>query len=142
MNRASWRAAGSVFMVVVCVAWLAPVLFALYVSFRPYAETSQYGYVSLPHQLTFQNYVNAWTQSDMLRLRMPANTGKAVLLAVLTSLYAWSARALRTAMRSASRSSSVSGAGPAGAAASSVWPLMPPWPPVRRRALPARAGAG
>jgi len=67
MNRASWRAAGSVFMVVVCVAWLAPVLSALYVSFRPYAETSQYGYVSLPHQLTFQNYVNAWTQSDMLR---------------------------------------------------------------------------
>ena len=46
---------------------LAQVLFALYVSFRPYAETSQYGYVSLPHSLTFQNYVNAWTQSDMLR---------------------------------------------------------------------------
>jgi multiple sugar transport system permease protein len=54
-------------MIVVCVAWLVPVLFALYVSFRPYAETSQYGYVSLPHQLTFQNYVDAWTQSDMLR---------------------------------------------------------------------------
>ena len=67
MNRASWRAAGSVFMIAVCVAWLVPVLFALYVSFRPYAETSQYGYVSLPHQLTFANYVNAWTQSDMLR---------------------------------------------------------------------------
>ena len=67
MKRASWRAAGSVFMIVVCVAWLVPVLFALYVSFRPYAETSQYGYVSLPHQLTFQTYVNAWTQSDMLR---------------------------------------------------------------------------
>ena len=67
MKRASWRAAGSVFMIAVCVAWLVPVLFALYVSFRPYAETSQYGYVSLPHQLTFQNYVNAWTQSDMLR---------------------------------------------------------------------------
>jgi len=67
MNRASWRAAGSVFMILVCVAWLAPVLFALYVSFRPYAETSQYGYVSLPHHLTFANYLNAWTQSDMLR---------------------------------------------------------------------------
>ncbi len=67
MNRASWRAAGTVFMIVVCVAWLVPVLFALYVSFRPYAETSQYGYVSLPHHLTFANYVNAWTQSDMLR---------------------------------------------------------------------------
>ena len=67
MNRASWRAAGTTFMIVVCVAWLVPVLFALYVSFRPYAETSQYGYVSLPHHLTFANYVNAWTQSDMLR---------------------------------------------------------------------------
>jgi multiple sugar transport system permease protein len=67
MNRASWRAAGSVFMILVCIAWLVPVLFALYVSFRPYAETSQYGYVSLPHHLTFANYLNAWTQSDMLR---------------------------------------------------------------------------
>jgi multiple sugar transport system permease protein len=67
MNRVSWRAAGYVFMIVACVAWLTPVLFALYVSFRPYAETSQYGYVSLPHHLTFANYVNAWTQSDMLR---------------------------------------------------------------------------
>jgi multiple sugar transport system permease protein len=67
MNRASWRAAGTAFMIVVCVAWLVPVLFALYVSFRPYAETSQYGYVSLPHHLTFANYANAWTQSDMLR---------------------------------------------------------------------------
>jgi multiple sugar transport system permease protein len=67
MNRASWRAAGTTFMIVVCVAWLTPVLFALYVSFRPYAETSQYGYVSMPHHFTFANYVNAWTQSDMLR---------------------------------------------------------------------------
>jgi len=67
MNRASWRAAGTAFMIVACVAWLLPVLFALYVSFRPYAETSQYGYVSLPHHLTFANYANAWTQSDMLR---------------------------------------------------------------------------
>jgi multiple sugar transport system permease protein len=67
MNRASWRAAGTTFMIAVCVAWLVPVLFALYVSFRPYAETSQYGYVSLPHHLTFANYANAWTESDMLR---------------------------------------------------------------------------
>jgi multiple sugar transport system permease protein len=67
MNRVSWRAAATTFMIVVCVAWLVPVLFALYVSFRPYAETSQYGYVSLPHRLTFANYANAWTQSDMLR---------------------------------------------------------------------------
>ena len=67
MNRVSWRTAAYVFMIVACIAWLMPVLFALYVSFRPYSETSQYGYVSLPHQLTFANYVDAWTQSDMLR---------------------------------------------------------------------------
>jgi multiple sugar transport system permease protein len=67
MKRVSWRTAGTAFMIVACAAWLVPVLFALYVSFRPYGETSQYGYVSLPHKLTFANYVNAWTQSDMLR---------------------------------------------------------------------------
>ena len=77
MNRTSWRAVGTTFMIVACVAWMVPVLFALYVSFRPYAETSQYGYVSLPHHLTLQNYVNAWTQSDMLRF-----FGNSVLITV------------------------------------------------------------
>jgi len=67
MKRGPWRAGAYAFMVVACLAWLTPVLFALYVSFRPNAETSRYGYVSLPHQLTFANYLNAWTQSDMLR---------------------------------------------------------------------------
>jgi multiple sugar transport system permease protein len=67
MRHRAWRTAAYAFMIVACLAWLVPVLFALYVSFRPNAETSQYGYVSLPHHLTFQNYVSAWTQSDMLR---------------------------------------------------------------------------
>ena len=77
MKRVSWRTAAYVFMIVACLAWLVPILFALYVSFRPYAETSQYGYVSLPHHFTFQNYVNAWTQSDMLRF-----FGNSVLITV------------------------------------------------------------
>jgi multiple sugar transport system permease protein len=67
MKRAAWRTAAYVFMIVACAAWLVPMVFALYVSFRPYAETSKYGYVSLPHHLTLQNYVNAWNQSDLLR---------------------------------------------------------------------------
>jgi multiple sugar transport system permease protein len=67
MRPRAWRTAAYAFMIVACLAWLVPVLFALYVSFRSNAETSQYGYVSLPHHLTFKNYVNAWTQSDMLR---------------------------------------------------------------------------
>jgi multiple sugar transport system permease protein len=66
-SRYRYRAAAQAFMVIACLAWLVPVLFALYVSFRPYAETSQYGYVSLPRHLTLRNYADAWAQSDMLR---------------------------------------------------------------------------
>lgn len=67
MRVRPWRAGAYAFMIVACLAWLVPVIFALYVSFRPYAETSQSGYVSLPHHLTLRNYINAWNQSDMLR---------------------------------------------------------------------------
>jgi len=43
-------------------------VFALYVALRPLSSTSKYGYVSLPHGgMTFKNFSNAWTQSDMLR---------------------------------------------------------------------------
>jgi multiple sugar transport system permease protein len=59
--------AAQVFLIVACVLWLLPILFAAYVALRPESETSQYGYVALPHQLTFENFTNAWTQSNMLR---------------------------------------------------------------------------
>lgn len=66
----SGRRRGSVvaeaFLAVATVAWLVPMLFALYVALRPYSETSRYGYVSLPHHLTLSNFSNAWTQSHML----------------------------------------------------------------------------
>ena len=77
MRARPWRVTAYAFMIVACLAWLVPVLFALYVSFRPYAETSQSGYVSLPHHLTLQNYLNAWNQSDMLRF-----FGNSVLITV------------------------------------------------------------
>jgi multiple sugar transport system permease protein len=67
MTRKIPRALAYALMIGATLAWLVPVLFALYVSFRPYAETSKYGYVSLPHRLTFQNFIDAWTQSDMIR---------------------------------------------------------------------------
>jgi multiple sugar transport system permease protein len=65
--RRAGRVAAQVIMITACVLWLIPILFALYVSLRPYGETSKYGYVSLPHQLTLSNFVNAWTESDMGR---------------------------------------------------------------------------
>jgi len=57
--------AAQVFLIVASVLWLLPILFALYVAVRPYSDTRKYGYVSMPHHLTFQNFKNAWTQSDM-----------------------------------------------------------------------------
>ncbi len=60
--------AAQVFMITATILWITPVVFALYVSLRPETSTNKYGYVSMPHGgLTFKNFSNAWTQSDMLR---------------------------------------------------------------------------
>jgi multiple sugar transport system permease protein len=60
------QAASQAFLIVSCVLWLLPIAFALYVAVRPYSDTRRYGYVSMPHHLTFKNFSDAWTQSDML----------------------------------------------------------------------------
>jgi multiple sugar transport system permease protein len=49
-----------VFLTLVAVGWLLPILFAVYASLRPYAETAQYGYFSLPKHLTLHYYAQAW----------------------------------------------------------------------------------
>jgi multiple sugar transport system permease protein len=54
-----------VFLIVAALLWLAPVLWTLYTSLRPYSETARKGYVSLPEHITFDNYSNAWTQGDI-----------------------------------------------------------------------------
>jgi multiple sugar transport system permease protein len=41
------------------VAWLLPLLWAVYLSFRPFAETAARGPVSLPGSLTLDNYARA-----------------------------------------------------------------------------------
>ncbi len=46
-----------VFLVVTSLVFLFPLLYAVYTSLRPYAETAKYGYFSLPRGLTFDNYV-------------------------------------------------------------------------------------
>jgi multiple sugar transport system permease protein len=56
-----------IFMIIMTLAWITPILFALYVALRPIAETNKYGYVSRPHTLTLQNFTDAWHQSDMWR---------------------------------------------------------------------------
>ncbi len=53
------------FLVATAIVWLAPVAWAVFTSFRPYADTAKYGYVSVPHTLSLVNYRNAWTQGEI-----------------------------------------------------------------------------
>lgn len=59
------RIAAQVFMIVMTLAWITPIVFAIYVAVRPIGETNQYGYASIPRNLTMENFVNAWRQSEM-----------------------------------------------------------------------------
>ncbi|MBL1089437.1 MULTISPECIES: carbohydrate ABC transporter permease [Streptomyces] len=53
------------FLTAVSLAFLAPLLLAVYASLRPYEETAQYGYFSLPHHLSFAYYRQAFVDSGM-----------------------------------------------------------------------------
>jgi multiple sugar transport system permease protein len=54
-----------VFLVFVAVLWLAPVVWTLYTSLRPYSDTAERGYVSLPGTITLDNYTHAWTEGQI-----------------------------------------------------------------------------
>jgi multiple sugar transport system permease protein len=83
--RRAGRIAAYGLMIGASALWVIPLLFALYVSFRPYSETSQYGYVSLPHHLTLSNYLNAWTQADLPRFFV--NSVEITVPAVILTLF-------------------------------------------------------
>ena len=53
------------FLILTSLVWLTPVLWAVFTSFRPYADTAKHGYLSLPHSLSLANYRNAWTQGQI-----------------------------------------------------------------------------
>jgi multiple sugar transport system permease protein len=53
------------FLGISALLWIAPVLWTLYTSLRPYSDTAKHGYVSLAHSLSFTNYSTAWSQADM-----------------------------------------------------------------------------
>ena len=59
------RIAAHVFLFVIAVLWLVPLVWAMYTSLRPNAETLRKGYVSLPDKLTFNNYTQAWRQGQI-----------------------------------------------------------------------------
>jgi multiple sugar transport system permease protein len=54
-----------VFLIATAIVWLAPIGWAVFTSFRPYADSAKYGYASLPHELSLVNYRHAWVQGDI-----------------------------------------------------------------------------
>jgi multiple sugar transport system permease protein len=72
-------------MITATVLWLVPMVFAFYVSLRPFDETKKLGYVSLPHHLSFDNFIHAWSQSNMLRYFL--NSAVITIPGVLLTLF-------------------------------------------------------
>ena len=73
------------FLIFTCAAWLLPLAWAIYTSLRPYSDTAQRGYVSLPGVLNFDNYVNAWNQAELPRYYL--NTAIVTIPAVILTLF-------------------------------------------------------
>ncbi|MET9448746.1 carbohydrate ABC transporter permease [Streptomyces cinerochromogenes] len=74
-----------VFLAGTALAWLAPLLWAVFSALRPYSETSAKGYVSWPDTLSLDNFTNAFRQSDMLHYF--GNTLVIAIPAVLLTLF-------------------------------------------------------
>ncbi|MCW7947305.1 ABC transporter permease [Streptomyces hygroscopicus] len=73
------------FLAGTALAWLAPLMWALYAALRPYSETSTKGYVSWPGKLGFDNFTNAYQQSGMTHYFV--NTLLVAVPAVLLALF-------------------------------------------------------
>ena len=50
------------FLIAMSVLWLLPLLWTLYVSLRPFADTNKHGYFSFTGDLSLDNYTSAWKQ--------------------------------------------------------------------------------
>jgi multiple sugar transport system permease protein len=61
------RVALHAFLIATSIVWLFPLLWAVYTSFRPYSDTAERGYVSLPGVLSIENYINAWNGAELPR---------------------------------------------------------------------------
>jgi len=73
-----------VFLAVMALAWLFPVLWAVFTSFRDYAYTATNGYVSFGG-FTLANYSDAWTQANFGRHFY--NSAVVTIPAVLLTLF-------------------------------------------------------
>lgn len=78
-----------VFLTFTALSFLAPLLWAFYTSLRPYADTAERGYVSLPGTLNFDNYVTAWNDADLPKFYLNTFivTVPSVILALLLASF-------------------------------------------------------
>jgi multiple sugar transport system permease protein len=72
------------FLIVTSLVWLSPILWALYTSLRPYADTARLGYVSIGGEYNFQNYIDSWVQAELPKFFV--NTFIIVVPAVILTL--------------------------------------------------------
>lgn len=86
-------------LLALALLWLAPLAWAAYTSLRPYADTAERGYVSLPGALTLDNYATALGEADLghylvntLLVAVPAVVivlGLAAMIAFAVSRFSW-----------------------------------------------------
>jgi multiple sugar transport system permease protein len=56
------------FLSIMALVWLFPLLWAIYTAMRPFSDTQKQGYISLPNQLNFDNFIYAWNQGGFATL--------------------------------------------------------------------------
>ena len=72
------------FLLTMALVWLFPLVYAVYTSLRPYADTARLGYVSIGGAYNLDNYVKAFTQGNLPSYFL--NTLIVVVPAVLVTL--------------------------------------------------------
>jgi multiple sugar transport system permease protein len=73
------------FLIVCSILWLAPLVWTIYTSLRPYSDTAERGYVSLPGTINLGNYTTAWTEADLPHYYL--NTLLVTIPAVVITLF-------------------------------------------------------
>ena len=72
------------FLTATAALWLVPLIWAVYTSLRPEADTNKYGYLSIGGSFNFDNYKQAWTQGGLEKYFL--NSAYITIPAVLITL--------------------------------------------------------
>jgi multiple sugar transport system permease protein len=78
------RVALHIFLFTMALVWLFPLVYAVYTSLRPYADTARLGYVSIGGAYNLDNYLTAFTDGNLASYFL--NTLIVVVPAVLLTL--------------------------------------------------------